>query len=146
MRGARVPLPGRLEAGSGTGFVGRAAELERLADALKETGTDRRRRLVLVDGEPGIGKSSLAATFARSAHSHGSVVLYGRCDEDLGIPYQPWAEALSHLVDHAPPGMLDDVLAADGGVLARLGPGLAHLDDRGTGGSTDPETARYLRA
>ena len=29
-------------------------------------------------------------------------MLYGRCDEDLGIPYQPWAEVLAHLVGHAP--------------------------------------------
>ena len=54
---AAVPLPARLEAGSGIGFVGRAEELGVLAEVLKEAGTERRRRLVLVGGEPGIGKS-----------------------------------------------------------------------------------------
>ena len=29
-------------------------------------------------------------------------MLYGRCDEDLGVPYQPWAQALEHLVREAP--------------------------------------------
>ena len=51
---------------------------------------------------------------------------------------------MAHLVDHAPPGLLDEVLAVHGGVLARLGPGLAHLGDGSGGGSADPETARYL--
>jgi len=98
---------------------------------------------VLVGGEPGIGKTTLAGVFARAAHAEGSVVLYGRCDEDLGIPYQPWAEAIGHLMEHAPPGVLDEVLAAHGADLARLGPGLADLGEGG-GGSADPETARYL--
>ena len=139
-----IPLPARLKAGSRGGFVGRVKELGRLALALREVGDDRRRRLVLVGGEPGIGKSALAAVFARAAHTDGSVVLYGRCDEDLGIPYQPWAEAVGHLVDHGPPGLLDKVLVDCGGVLARLGPGLVHLGDSSVVGSADPETARYL--
>jgi hypothetical protein len=60
------------------------------------------------------------------------------------LPYQPWAEAVAHLVDHAPPGLLDSVLAAHGADLARLGPGLARLGEEGGGGSADAETARYL--
>ena len=142
---AAVPLPGRLKVGSGIGgFVGRTVELAVLADALKDVAAEGLRRIVLIGGEPGIGKTTLAATFARSAHHEGSVVLYGRCDEDLGIPYQPWAEAISHLVDHAPAGELDEVLTACGGDLASLGPGLKHLAVGGRGGSADPETARYL--
>jgi len=140
-----VALPSRLEAGQGiAGFVGRAEELAVLAEALKEAGAQRQRRLVLIGGEPGIGKSTLASVFARAAHADGSIVLYGRCDEDLGIPYQPWAEAVTHLVDHAPAGLLDDVVVAHGADLARLGPGLDHLGEGAGGGSADPETARYL--
>ncbi len=138
------PLPARLKAGSRGGFVGRVEELERLALALREAGIDQRRRLVLVGGEPGIGKSALAAVFARAAQAGGSIVLYGRCDEDLGIPYQPWAEALGHLVDHGPPALVDEVLVACGGVLARLGLGLVDLGGSSIAGSVDSETARYL--
>ena len=36
----------------------------------------------------------------------------GRCDEDLGLPYQPWATAVAHLVDHCPPGALDQVVTS----------------------------------
>jgi class 3 adenylate cyclase len=139
-----IPLPVRLASGEGgLAFVGRVAELAVLGDALKAA-TAQGQRCVLVSGEPGIGKTTLAAEFARAAHHDGAVVLYGRCDEDLGIPYQPWAEALTHLVDRAEPGLLDDVLAAHGADLARLSPALARLGGAGGGGSADPETARYL--
>ena len=102
------------------------------------------RRVVLVSGEPGIGKTSLSAAFAREAFENGAVVLYGRCDEDLGIPYQPWAEVLAHLVGHAP----DDVLAAHvdarGSELARLAPDLARRATVGRASSSDAESERYL--
>ena len=69
----------------------------------------------------------------------------------MGVATRTWVSRISrgrrlsaHLVDHAPPGLLDEVLVARGGVLARLGPGLAHLGDGSAGGSADPETARYL--
>ena len=52
------------------------------------------RRLVLLAGEPGIGKSRLAAEFARAAHADGAVVLYGRFDETGPGAYQPVLEML----------------------------------------------------
>src|SRR5581483_8593173 len=76
------------------GFVGRAAEADRLENAYKEVAAGRG-RLVLIAGEPGIGKTSLAARLARAAFDRGATVLFGRCDEDLGVPYRPWVEALS---------------------------------------------------
>lgn len=41
-------------------------------------------------------QNSLAARIAQSAYVEGAVVLAGRCDEDLGVPYQPFVEALQH--------------------------------------------------
>jgi class 3 adenylate cyclase/tetratricopeptide (TPR) repeat protein len=142
---ATVPFPNRLQERSGSGwFVGRGQELSCLGDVLKEASGERHRRLVLVGGEPGIGKTTLAAVFARSAHAEGAVVLYGRCDDDLGIPYQAWGEAIGHLVHQAPPGMLDEVLAAHGADLAHLGFELAGAGWGRNGGSEDAESARYL--
>ena len=72
-------------------------------------------------------RRALAGAFARVAHERGSSVSYGRCDEDLGLPYQPWATAVAHLMDHCPPGVLDEVVTTYSPDLARLGPALSHL-------------------
>jgi class 3 adenylate cyclase len=99
-----VALPLRVDsAQAGSTFVGREKELATLAGLLKESYAQRQRRIVVVGGEPGIGKTALATAFVRQAHDDGAIVLYGRCDEDLGIPYQPWVEAVAHLVRYAPP-------------------------------------------
>ena len=49
----------------------------------------------MVIGEPGIGKTRLAGEMARRVGDEGGQVLYGRSDEDLGVPYQPFIEALA---------------------------------------------------
>jgi class 3 adenylate cyclase len=140
-----VPVPVRLRAGPGLGFVGRARERARIGDALKQAESMHQRRLVLVAGEAGIGKTSLAAEVAREASASGAVVLYGRCDDELGIPYQPWAEALQHLVAYAPAELLAEHVAARGGELARLVPELAgRVGMLPESRSADPETERYL--
>jgi DNA-binding SARP family transcriptional activator/tetratricopeptide (TPR) repeat protein len=51
-------------------------------------------RLLLVDGDAGIGKTRLVSELARSVEAEGAVVLWGRCDEDPVAPFQPFAEAL----------------------------------------------------
>ena len=74
-------------------FVGRADDLAALQEAWDAAlGDDR--RLVLLAGEPGIGKSRLAAEFTRAAHADGAVVLYGRFDETGPGAYQPVLEML----------------------------------------------------
>jgi tetratricopeptide (TPR) repeat protein len=51
--------------------------------------------LVLIGGEPGIGKSRLAETLSARAHERGAHVLVGRCWEAGGAPaYWPWVQAL----------------------------------------------------
>jgi tetratricopeptide (TPR) repeat protein len=60
------------------------------------------RRVVLVAGEPGIGKTRLAAEFSEAAHAEGAVVLAGRCYEDAVDAYGPFAEALRAYVAACP--------------------------------------------
>jgi predicted ATPase len=70
------------------------------------------------------------------------MVLAGRCDEDLGVPYQPFVEALRHFVDHA--ALLSDRLGRYGGELARLVPELSErVPDLSDPLRSDPETERY---
>src|SRR4029077_14458522 len=87
-------------------FVGRVMARQTLEVAWKEAQTSERRRVVLVSGEPGVGKTRIAAELARKAHEDGATVLFGRCDEELGVPYQPFAEALFGFVSSCLAGEL----------------------------------------
>lgn len=92
-RAARLRLPPTLAAPPRAPLVGRDAELGRLRRAWAECGAPGRRMLVL-SGEPGIGKSRLAAEFARLVLADGGEVLVGHADEEPMAPYQPFIEAL----------------------------------------------------
>jgi tetratricopeptide (TPR) repeat protein len=139
-----VPLPARLEVARPEAFVGRATELARLEPLLARSAHGGR-QVVLLGGEPGIGKSRLARELAVGAHARGSTVLQGRCDEDLRMPYQPFVEALSHLIDHAAEGVLERHVAEHGGELGRLIPAFTRrLPDAPAPRSADGDTERYL--
>ena len=140
---AIMPMPPFLT-DVGRVFVGRDADLERMKLRWKEAVAGER-RVVLFAGEPGVGKTRLAAAMAAFAHEEGrGVVLAGRCDEDLGVPYQPFVEALRHFVDHTPSEDLRDRLGRYGGELVRLLPEVAErLPDLPPPLRSDPETERY---
>jgi DNA-binding SARP family transcriptional activator len=78
-----------------TAFVGRAAELARLRASWGGVQMHRDRRIVLIAGEPGIGKTRLAQHFAAAALEQGTTVLLGRCSEEPLAPFEPYLEALS---------------------------------------------------
>jgi class 3 adenylate cyclase/tetratricopeptide (TPR) repeat protein len=142
--GDAPPLPGRLTVERTLGFIGRAAEREVLEGAWKRA-EQGELRVVLVAGEPGIGKTRLATEVALQAHRRGGLVLLGRCDEDLTVPYQPFVEALRHLVAACPDEVLIEASGDRGGELARLLPELARRIPGLAGPeSADSDTERYL--
>ena len=122
---SRPPLPARLASAVSSTFVGRGDEHERLMTAWKAIVAGGSGRLMLLAGEPGIGKTTLAARFASEVYDQDVMVVYGRSDEDLGVPYQPWIEALTQLVTQIPEPMLAAHVAARGAHLARLVPDVA---------------------
>ncbi len=137
-----IPMPALLT-DVGRIFVGRDAELERLTQLWKEA-TAGERRVALLAGEPGVGKTRLAAKLAGEVYEQGGVVLAGRCDEDLGVPYQPFVEALRHFVDEASTEELAGGLGRYGGELVRLVPELAgQMPELPPPLKSDPETERY---
>ncbi len=145
---ARVPLPGALVAATSEalfGFFGRAEEVEQLGDMQKRAFTEPRLHTMLVGGEAGIGKTALIAHAARHAHGAGAIVLLGHCDEDLTVPYQPWIEALSHLVQHLGPDCLDTLSPLHRSTLARLVPALGGADWSG-GTNLDSERLVLMHA
>src|SRR5262245_34060174 len=96
------PLPPRLRPDRRrTKFVGRSAALSRLAAAWAAASKGAP-GFVLIVGEPGIGKSRLAAEFAAEAHAAGATVLAARSSRSPGRPYAALVEALG-----------DDVLRAN---------------------------------
>src|SRR5688572_13784474 len=85
---AGTPLPPPLlltRAADDFAFVGRERERQQLGDVWKRA-KDGRRQLMLIAGEPGIGKTRLSLEFARSCAGENGTVLVGRCDEDALVP------------------------------------------------------------
>src|SRR5207245_11021346 len=73
---SEAALPNRLRRYPPFGFFGRDAEQTALADAWKAARSGRG-QVVLLSGEPGIGKTALTAELARRVHAHGAGGLYG---------------------------------------------------------------------
>ncbi len=96
-RGEPAPVlpPPALTRAYDTEFVGRRAELERLRASWGGVQMHRNRRIVLVAGEPGIGKTRLAHQFASAVLEAGATVLEGRCSEEPLAPFEPFTEALT---------------------------------------------------
>jgi DNA-binding CsgD family transcriptional regulator len=143
--GPLVPLPGALCAPPRVSLVGRGPETAALAEAWKAVADGGERRIVLIGGEAGSGKTRLAAEFARRCHEEDAAVLYGGCDAELAVPYQPWVHALEHLLRTLTVDDLDAELVDDLGLLAPL---LPRLERRGSrlgppNAVIDAETERY---
>jgi DNA-binding SARP family transcriptional activator len=120
--------PGSLTT-SGPAFIGRDREVGQMTRAW-DSALDGERGCVLLAGEAGIGKTRLAAEFARMSQPEVVRVLYGRCDEGLGVPYQPFVEALRMYVQTASDLDLRRGLGRYRNELVRL---LPELPDRTTG-------------
>src|SRR5271156_822790 len=80
-------------------IVGRARELEVFRAAFDRM-LEGRAQLVLISGEPGIGKTRCAEALAEVAEDQGALVLWGRCREEAGAPpYWPWVQILRAYVE-----------------------------------------------
>lgn len=94
-------------------FVGRKAEMSQLQDRLTHAATGRG-SVVLIAGEPGIGKSRFAEEVASRARASGFLVVWGRCRETEGAPaYWPWTQVLRPVLAMSgghPPADLQPVL------------------------------------
>ncbi len=110
--GAATQPPGSRSAT--TALIGRHAETAILQSAIGDAMSGRG-RLVLLAGEPGIGKTTLAVNAADRAAEHGARVLWGACWEGEGAPaFWPWIQALRvYAAEHT-----DDELTADAGAGA----------------------------
>lgn len=138
-----MPIPPMLTRSQTFGFVGRDDELELLTEAWKRSLVEGPVG-VLVSGEPGAGKTRLASQFSAQRHADGVVVLAGRCDEHLGVPFQPFVEALRYWLVNTPEAERAPGLGPTAGELIRLVPDIATLAPGVVvPPAADPDTERY---
>lgn len=117
----QLPLPSALSVESSRAFVGRTDALQAAAGLIAGSPQDRLNVLWIL-GEPGIGKTRLATEIARQVHSARGVALFGRCSEELDVPYQPFLEALQWYVPRVPDRELAYRLGSSPAELMRLVP------------------------
>src|SRR5262245_6067516 len=112
--------PGRI-------FVGRTPELGALRAGL-DRALSGRGGVVLVAGEPGIGKSELADRLGSEAARRGAEVLWGRSWEGEGAPpYWPWAQIIRA---HLEAGAGADLASLFGAATPYVAQIVAELRDR----------------
>lgn len=111
--------------GNGPTLVGRARELEQLDGAL-DRAFEGRGALALLTGEPGIGKTTLARTFAERAAARGAARAWGACWDGGGAPaYWPWVQIVRSLARNEDVAMLRDALGDGAPWIASLLPEFA---------------------
>src|SRR5919108_3663570 len=126
-------------------FVGRQRDLDELGERLAAAAAGRG-SLLLVAGEPGIGKTRLADELARgAARSLGAGVLWGTCWEGEGAPaFWPWIQALRAHAARRDPAALRAELGDGAADVARLVPGLAgRLGELPERPALEPDQARF---
>jgi class 3 adenylate cyclase/DNA-binding CsgD family transcriptional regulator len=93
-------------------FVGRQHELEVLRSAFEQACAGHG-RIVMLAGEPGIGKTRTAQELANHAAQREAMVVWGRCPEESGAPpYWPWVQIIRAALQDADPDFLAGLGAA----------------------------------
>ena len=125
-------------------FVGRQQEMGELKAVLDDAMAGQG-RLVMLVGEPGIGKTRTAQELASYAETRGTQVLWGRCYEEEGAPpYWPWLQLLRSYVQQQTSEQLLAEMGAGAADIAEIVPEIRHqLTGLETPTSLEPEQARF---
>ncbi len=136
---AALPSTGRR-----TPYVGREteqAELNHLVDqAIRGRGG-----LMLIGGEPGVGKTRLVEQILAHAHDQRCLTLTGRCYESDGTaPFMPFVEIVEECMGSIPAKSLRESLSDAAPEIARLVPSLRrHFPDIPASLGLPPEQQRH---
>src|SRR5438552_1456430 len=124
-------------------FVGRQHELAHIWSQYKGASTGSA-RVVLLSGEPGIGKTRLLQEFTTLATDDGATILRGSASDFEGMPpYLPFIEALGQYIRATPPDRLREQVATAAQILASILPELTtRLGEPPVAYQIPPEQAR----
>ncbi len=141
------PQPGQPSVNArslGGAFVGRRREMAELTAALDDAFTGQG-RIVMLAGEPGIGKTRTAQELATLAEQLGAQVLWGRCYEEAGAPpYWPWVQPLRAYVQQTGAEQLGAEMGPGAAAIAEIVVEIrAKLPDLETPPDLEPESARF---
>jgi len=133
-----------MQAGLREAFVGRTRELE-ILDAGLAAAVDQHGGMVLLAGEPGIGKTRTLEEFARRALTANAEVLVSRCHEGDGAPaFWPWLQLLRTYVDARDGATLASELGTCAIDVAVVYPELRdRIAGLGASPTVDSESARF---
>ena len=125
-------------------FVGRQQEIAELRDALDDALSGQGRMVMLV-GEPGIGKTRTAQELASRAEAQGVQVLWGRCFEEEGAPpYWPWVQPIRSYIEQQGQSQLQSEMGPGAADIAEIVPELREkLAGLEPSPALEPEQARF---
>ena len=125
-------------------FVGRQREMVELRATLEDVSSGRA-RIVMLSGDPGIGKTRTAQEFALYATSRGAGSLWGRCYEGQGAPpYWPWIQIIRSCIQNQNPEQIRSTLGSGAANIAEVVPEVREaLPDLEPPPRLEPEQARF---
>lgn len=139
----RIPGPGLRSDLSwvavGSLLVGREAEMAAVTDAIAASRTHSDRRLILLSGDAGMGKTRLASDVASNVAADGAIALYGRCEEGSPAPYRPFSTAIGRFVDLNVPEVIEPLLGPHPDLVARIVPSIRDSFDVPPAAAIDPD-------
>jgi len=100
-------------------MIGRAVELERLVDLLGQVAASGNSHTVIIEGDPGIGKSTLVAALASAVAPLPVRVIVGvGTPFQAGVPFHVWAAILRSLVAIVPTSEGEQIVWRDDAAAA----------------------------
>jgi len=111
-----------LDSIAGGVFVGRQRETDHLRSVFEDV-LSGKGRMVMLAGEPGIGKTRIAQEIARYASMRGAAILWGRSYESGGAPpYWPWVQLIRSYVSVTDPDVLRRQMGSTASIIAEVVP------------------------